>query len=100
VVLAKRRLCAEHVIFGTRASSSCWSCHLLREEFLLAHIHSPSLVASPVLHMMIPPGYTSVVVEEICQPQSEDLELDIPGGYGERTIKDVVHGTILWPKRL
>jgi hypothetical protein len=50
--------------------------------------------------MMIPPGYTSVVVEEICQPQSEDLELDIPGGYGERTIKDVVHGTILWPKRL
>jgi hypothetical protein len=50
--------------------------------------------------MMIPPSYTSVVVEEICQPQSEDLELDILGGYGERTIKDVVHDTILWPKRL
>jgi hypothetical protein len=33
----------------------------------------------------MPPGYTSVVVEEICQPRFEDLELDIPGGDGERT---------------
>jgi hypothetical protein len=28
--------------------------------------------------MLIPPGYTLVFVEEICQPQFEDLELDIP----------------------
>jgi hypothetical protein len=28
--------------------------------------------------MLIPPGYTSVFVEEICLPQFEDLELDIP----------------------
>jgi hypothetical protein len=49
--------------------------------------------------MLIPPGYTSVSVEEICQPQFEDLELDISGGDGERTLKDAVHGIILWPKR-
>jgi hypothetical protein len=50
--------------------------------------------------MLIPPGYTSVCVEEICQPQFEDLELYIPGGDdGERTLKDAVHGIILWPKR-
>jgi hypothetical protein len=48
--------------------------------------------------MLIPPGYASVSVEEICQPQFEDLELDIPGGDGERTLKDAVHGIILWPK--
>jgi hypothetical protein len=49
--------------------------------------------------MLIPPGYASVSVEEICQSQFEDLELDIPGGDGERTLKDAVHGIILWPKR-
>jgi hypothetical protein len=48
--------------------------------------------------MLIPPGYASVSVEEICQPQFEDLELDIRGGDGERTLKDAVHGIILWPK--
>jgi hypothetical protein len=49
--------------------------------------------------MLIPPGYALVSVEEICQPQVEDLELDILGGDGERTFKDEVHGIILWPKR-
>jgi hypothetical protein len=49
--------------------------------------------------MLIPPVYTSVVVEEMRQPQFEDLELDIPGGEGERTHKDAVHGVILWSKR-
>jgi hypothetical protein len=48
--------------------------------------------------MLIPPGHALVFVEEICQPQFEDLELDIPGGDGERTLKDAVYGIILWPK--
>jgi hypothetical protein len=33
--------------------------------------------------MLIPPGYASVSVDEICQPQFEDLELNIPGGDGK-----------------
>jgi hypothetical protein len=41
--------------------------------------------------MLIPSGYASVAMEQICQPQFEDLQLDIPGGHGERTLKDVVH---------
>jgi hypothetical protein len=38
--------------------------------------------------MLIPPGYTSISVEEICRPQFKDLELDIPGGDRERKLKD------------
>jgi hypothetical protein len=42
--------------------------------------------------MPIPPGYASVSVEKICQPGFEELELDIPGGDREKTLKDVPHG--------
>jgi hypothetical protein len=49
--------------------------------------------------MLIPLGYASISVDEICQPQFEVLTLDIPGGDGERTLKDVVHDIILLPKR-
>jgi hypothetical protein len=49
--------------------------------------------------MPIPPGYSSVSVERICQPDFEELEIDIPGGDGEKTLKDALHGIILWPKR-
>ena len=49
--------------------------------------------------MLIPPGYASVSVEKICQPDFEELELEIPGGDGEKTLKDALHGIILWPKR-
>jgi hypothetical protein len=48
-------------------------------------------------NMLIPHSYASVSVEEICLPQ--DLELDMPKSDGERTLKDAVHGIILWPKR-
>jgi hypothetical protein len=48
--------------------------------------------------MPIPPSYASVSVEKICQPDFEELELDIPGGDGEKTLKDALHGIILWPK--
>jgi hypothetical protein len=49
--------------------------------------------------MPIPPGYALVSVENICQPNFEELELDIPGGDGDNTLKDALHGIILWPKR-
>jgi hypothetical protein len=42
--------------------------------------------------MPIPPGYTSVSVERICQPDFEELEIDIPGSDGEKKLKDVLHG--------
>jgi hypothetical protein len=48
--------------------------------------------------MLILPGYASVSVERICQPDFEELEIDIPGGDGEKTLKDALHGIILWPK--
>jgi hypothetical protein len=48
--------------------------------------------------MPITPGYASVSIERICQPDFEELEIDIPGGDGEKTLKDALHGIILWPK--
>jgi hypothetical protein len=47
----------------------------------------------------IPPGYASVNVEKIYQPDFEEQELDIAGGDGDKTLKDALHGIILWPKR-
>jgi hypothetical protein len=49
--------------------------------------------------MPIQPRYASVSIERICQPDFKELEIDIPGGDGEKTLKDVLHGIILWPKR-
>jgi hypothetical protein len=60
-----------------------------------AFVHFPGQISHD---MLIPPDDATVSVEEICQPQFEDLELDIPGGDGERTLKHAVHGIILWPK--
>jgi hypothetical protein len=45
--------------------------------------------------MPIPPGYASDSIENICQPDFEELELDILGGDGEKTLKDALHGIIL-----
>ena len=44
-------------------------------------------------------GYISVGVEEGCDPRFEDLELEISGGDGKKTLKDAVHDIILWPKK-
>ena len=46
----------------------------------------------------IPAGYAKVGVEEVCNDW-KNLELDIPGGDGETTLADAVHGYILWDKR-
>lgn len=48
--------------------------------------------------MEIPPGYSSVGVEHICDSQYEGLELDLPRGDGEIIIGDAFHGIILWCK--
>ena len=45
----------------------------------------------------IPPGYTSVTVEQIVG-NNEDLELDFFGGDGEKTLGDALHGVVLWRK--
>ena len=39
--------------------------------------------------------YTRVGMEQVCQGW-EMLELDIPGGDGERTLAEAIHGYILW----
>ena len=45
----------------------------------------------------IPPGYTSVTVEQIVG-NNEDLELDFVGGDGEKTLGDALDGVVLWRK--
>jgi hypothetical protein len=37
--------------------------------------------------MPIPPGYASVCVERICQPDFKELEIDITGGDGKRHLR-------------
>ncbi|XP_072151363.1 uncharacterized protein [Setaria viridis] len=49
--------------------------------------------------MAIPPGYSTVGVDHICDSKYEDLELDLPAGDSERTLKDALHSIILWCKR-
>jgi hypothetical protein len=45
--------------------------------------------------MPIPPGYASVSVEKICQPDFEELELEIPEGDGEKTLKVALRDIIM-----
>jgi hypothetical protein len=37
--------------------------------------------------MPIPQGYALVSIEKICQPDFEELELDIPEGDGKRHLR-------------
>nr|TKW10006.1 hypothetical protein SEVIR_6G139700v2 [Setaria viridis] len=59
----------------------------------------PILAGQTSHGMKIPPGYASVSVEQLVDSQYEGLELDLPGGDGERTLSDALHGIILWRKR-
>ncbi|WVZ97555.1 hypothetical protein U9M48_043081, partial [Paspalum notatum var. saurae] len=45
----------------------------------------------------IPPGYSTVIMEQVVSGY-KDLELDEKGGDNESTLKEVVHGRILWLK--
>ncbi|KAJ1255741.1 hypothetical protein BS78_K165800 [Paspalum vaginatum] len=45
----------------------------------------------------IPPGYSSVSVEQVVSSY-EELELEHKGGDGKRTLKEAIHGAILWQK--
>nr|TKW28387.1 hypothetical protein SEVIR_3G317300v2 [Setaria viridis] len=45
------------------------------------------------------PILQGVGLERIVDSQYEGLELDLPGGDGERTLGDVLHAIILWLKR-
>ena len=59
---------------------------------------SPALNPSTTIHgRPIPPGYTSVTVEQIVG-NNDDLELDFVGGDGEKTLGDALHGVVLWRK--
>ena len=56
--------------------------------------------ASTIHGMPIPPGYTSVTVEQIVEPThiNENLELDFVGGDCEKMLGDAPHGIVLWRK--
>ena len=45
----------------------------------------------------IPPGYTSVTVEQIVG-NNEDLELNFVGEDRDKTLGDALHGVVLWRK--
>lgn len=49
--------------------------------------------------MSIPPGHASIGLEEVCDAQYENLELHFPGGKRQSTLKDALHGIVLWPKQ-
>ena len=50
--------------------------------------------------MPIPPSYASVTVEQIVGTSGDidNLELDLVGGDGEKTLGDALHGVVLWCK--
>ena len=55
---------------------------------------------TPKIHgQPIPLGYATVSVDRVCSREFNDLPLDIPGGDGEKTLGEAVHGFILWRKR-
>ena len=67
----------------------------------VAHMSAlPVNPASTIHGMSIPPGYASVIVEQIVEPThiKENLKLDFFRGDGEKTLGDALHGIVLWRK--
>jgi hypothetical protein len=65
----------------------------------VAHGMALPVQARPTFHgSEVPAGYSTVSVEEVVAGY-EDLELDHPGGEGEKTLGEAVHAMILWDKR-
>ena len=62
--------------------------------FIVAYGTAMPTQPGDVYHgQQIPPGYTRVGVEPVCQGW-EMLELDITGGDGERTLAEAIHRDI------
>ena len=73
----------------------------MRAKNISVHIaYGSALPLSPstTIHgRPVPPGYTSVTVEQIVG-NNKDFELDFIGGDGEKTLGDTLHGIFLWHK--
>ena len=67
------------------------SVHVAHESAL------PENPASTIHGMPIPPGYASVTVEQIVGTGGDidNLELDLVGGDGEKTLGDALQGIVL-----
>ena len=66
---------------------------------MVAYANAMPSQSSDVYHgQEIPAGYAKVGVKEVCSDW-KTLELNIPGGDGERTLEEAIHGYILWDKR-
>jgi len=78
------------------------ACELhVRAKNISIHVaYGSALPVNPgsTIHgMPIPPGYASVIVEQIVG-NNENLELDFVGGVGEKTLGDALHRIVLWRK--
>ncbi|KAJ1275669.1 hypothetical protein BS78_05G153500 [Paspalum vaginatum] len=74
--------------------------HILMRNLTTPIVHGAALPVLPgqKYHCYdIPPGYSTVSMEQVVSIY-EDLELEHKGGDGERILKEVIHGMILWQK--
>nr|TKW20836.1 hypothetical protein SEVIR_4G115600v2 [Setaria viridis] len=82
----------------------CTSCEMYRAfgniTIKVAYESALPILPGQTSHgMEVPPGYSSVRLDQICDSQYEGLELDLPRGDGERALRDALHGIIIWHKR-
>ena len=75
--------------------SSTYHCKPIPHGYAKVEIEDPS---STYHCRPIPHGYAKVEIE-LVERTYEDLELDIPGGDGEKKLGDTAHAIILWRKK-